>query len=40
MKRIVRVLKNDRWWQILVALFFAVTLFVTAWSGKIGRADV
>lgn len=34
MKRIVRVLKNDRWWQILVALFFAVTLFVTAWSGN------
>ena len=34
MKRIVRILKNDRWWQILVALFFAVTLFITAWSGN------
>lgn len=34
MKRIIRVLKNNRWWQILVAVFFAVTLFVTAWSGN------
>ena len=33
MKRFVNFFKNDRLWQILVALFFAVVLFFTAWSG-------
>ena len=34
MKRLVNFFKNDRLWQILVALFFAVVLFFTAWSGN------
>ena len=35
MKRFVNFfLKNDRLWQMLVALFFAVVLFFTAWSGN------
>ena len=34
MKRFVNFFKNDRLWQMLVALFFAVVLFFTAWSGN------
>ena len=34
MKCFVNFFKNDRLWQILVALFFAVVLFFTAWSGN------
>ena len=34
MKRLVNFFKNDRLWQMLVALFFAVVLFFTAWSGN------
>ena len=34
MKRLVRFFTNDRLWQMVVALFLAVTLFFTAWSGN------
>ena len=34
MKRFVNFFKDDRLWQMLVALFFAVVLFFTAWSGN------
>ena len=34
MKCFVNFFKNDRLWQMLVALFFAVVLFFTAWSGN------
>ena len=34
MKCFVNFFKKDRLWQILVALFFAVVLFFTAWSGN------
>ena len=34
MRRILTFYRNSRFWQMLVALFFAMTLFFTAWSSN------